>query len=101
MIVQSCMVNESNLVCAAVGYVCECPSGFGGDQCHIPDATHTTLRLSLGVLAAVLVWCAFLLREWSHILHILFSTLLIADIERFYTTDTQRFSSCSLSWPVC
>ncbi|MPC15764.1 Neural-cadherin [Portunus trituberculatus] len=43
----------------AVGYVCECPSGFGGDQCHIPDVTHTTLRLSLGALAAVLILTGF------------------------------------------
>ncbi|XP_050686791.1 putative neural-cadherin 2 isoform X2 [Eriocheir sinensis] len=58
---QPCLNGGSCFNKHAVGYVCECPSGFGGEQCHMPDATNTTLKLSLWALAAVLVWCAFLL----------------------------------------
>ncbi|XP_045584423.2 putative neural-cadherin 2 isoform X2 [Procambarus clarkii] len=43
------------------GYMCACGSGFSGQHCHLPDIGETSLKLSLGALVALLIWCTFLL----------------------------------------
>ncbi|KAK8750488.1 hypothetical protein OTU49_014861, partial [Cherax quadricarinatus] len=42
-------------------YVCACPAGFRGQHCHLPDVGETSLKLPLGILVTIVVWCTFLL----------------------------------------
>nr|XP_045618159.1 putative neural-cadherin 2 [Procambarus clarkii] len=42
-------------------YVCACPAGFSGQHCHLPDVGETSLKLPLGILVTIVVWCTFLL----------------------------------------
>ncbi|XP_045129226.1 putative neural-cadherin 2 isoform X2 [Portunus trituberculatus] len=46
---------------SGAGYTCACASGFSGTHCHLPDVGKTPLKISLGALVAILVWCVFLL----------------------------------------
>ncbi|KAK8730317.1 hypothetical protein OTU49_008216, partial [Cherax quadricarinatus] len=43
------------------GYVCVCGPGYSGQQCQLADAGETSIKLSLGAVVAILVWCVFLL----------------------------------------
>ncbi|XP_069195841.1 putative neural-cadherin 2 [Procambarus clarkii] len=43
------------------GFMCACPAGFSGQHCHLPDVGETSLKLPLGILVTIVVWCTFLL----------------------------------------
>ncbi|XP_069186499.1 putative neural-cadherin 2 [Procambarus clarkii] len=43
------------------GFMCTCPAGFSGQHCHLPDVGETSLKLPLGILVTIVVWCTFLL----------------------------------------
>ncbi|XP_069195930.1 putative neural-cadherin 2 [Procambarus clarkii] len=58
---QPCLNGGSCFNTPSGGYTCACGAGFSGQHCQMPDARETSLKLSLGALVAILVWCAFLL----------------------------------------
>lgn len=67
------------------GYACACPSGFSGPHCHLPDVGETSLKISLGALVAILVWCAFLLRKYN-LWSCLFKVVSLANAHTNFTS---------------
>ncbi|XP_042240877.1 putative neural-cadherin 2 [Homarus americanus] len=55
-----CLHGGSCLNTSPAGFVCACPVGFSGQHCHLPDVGETSLKLSLGALVAIVVWCTLL-----------------------------------------
>nr|XP_045584132.1 putative neural-cadherin 2 [Procambarus clarkii]XP_045584133.1 putative neural-cadherin 2 [Procambarus clarkii] len=42
------------------GYVCACPGGYSGQHCHLADPAATSLKLPVGLLVTLVVFCTFL-----------------------------------------